>query len=54
MHANITSCIQIILLSEQRTVNEQNNEVELLVSYDRQPFNVAQIPFEESHLVSDS
>ena len=27
--------------------------MELLVSYNRQPFNVAQIPFEESHLVSN-
>ena len=33
----------------QRTVNEDTSEVELLVSYNRQPFNVARIPFEDSH-----
>ena len=35
----------------QRTVNEKNRsrEVELLVSYNRKPFSVARIPFEDSH-----
>lgn len=32
-------------------MNQENSEVELLVSYNRQPFNVAQIPFEDSHQV---
>ena len=34
----------------QRTVDDDTSEVELLVSYNRQPFNVARIPFEDSHL----
>ena len=35
----------------QRTVNEDiyTSEVELLVSYNRHPFDVARIPFEDSH-----
>ena len=33
----------------QHTVNKDTLEVELLVSYNRQPFNVARIPFEDSH-----
>ena len=33
----------------QRTVDLDTTEVELLVSYNRMPFNVARIPFEDSH-----
>ena len=33
----------------QRTVDMDTTEVELLVSYNRMPFNVARIPFEDSH-----
>ena len=33
----------------QRTLDDDTREVELLVSYNRKPFNIARIPFEDSH-----
>ena len=45
------NCVFITLY---HTVNEENSEVELLVSYNRRPFNIAKIPFEDSHQVCDS
>ena len=33
----------------QRTLDDNTGEVELLVSYNRKPFNIARIPFEDSH-----